>query len=780
MIKQTTLIKIIYKNEDGFVIALGSDNVTYKGTLLEDVKSLLNTPIEFNGKITDYKGKEQFNFSSYKIKLTYTDYFLEKMVTGLSKKAIVDIKQKCGDNFESIVENNPSSLLSIKGIGEKSLSKIVNSYKSNKHLKKIADFLLPFGLTNNSIKKLYDTYGDETVEILNENPYKLIELKGISFKKADEIAVKLGLVLSSDYRIYAGMKFAIEDHSISFGHTRICKDDYIRKSKEVLDTEGFSLDEVTINNTIRRLIENNEIISLDVLNTNYSMRKHYEMESFIYETFKANKNTHTKPLIDDIDSFIINIENKTKMKFDEKQKDVVHLVNRGYRCSYLSGFAGTGKSTSSKASMELYASVFGNNRVVGCALSGIAAKRIESVTGFQSYTIHTLLGFKGVDFEYNEDNKLDYDFILVDESSMIDLYLFYKLLKAVDLNKTTILLVGDPSQLKSVAAGNIFEDVIENRLLYGFQLEKVFRQKNEQIINVFATHFIRNGKVPKDYKSTGYEDFLFHTHELKNSFKLRNSLSPEEYKQRTNKIKDEILNKIKNIAINNLDTLNYWKTDIWKYITNFQVITPMKGGPLGSENINNELQSVFNPKSTGQNIELSKKTFKAKDKVIHLQNLNMKTLSTQEFKIHLAKKSLKVAFTSEEVGVTKKIFNGELGVIVDIDLEADITSVYYPNTNIVVLYNTNHFKQNKIDLAYAITIHKSQGMEYNNIVIPMTSSHYVMLNNNLLYTAITRAKKNLDLVGETFAFEHACKNKEDVKRCSVIQSLCKQKAIKVG
>jgi exodeoxyribonuclease V alpha subunit len=741
---------------------------TYKGTIIQKSNEITNVDIEFKGEWKDYKGSQQFCFSSYLIKQDYSDYFLENMVVGLSKKAITDIKLKCGKNFESIIEENPKLLLKIKGVGEKTLEKIVRSFKENKHLKSLAEFLLPFGVTNNAIKRIYDTYGTNGVEVVKENPYTLVEMRGVSFKKADDIALKIGVSESSDFRISAGIKFAIEDYLISAGHTCIKIENYYEKAKEILNTESFELDYTSFTNKITFLKETDVLksIGLDLITTiNF-----YNMEKYIFDTLNKIKNVKKGPLIQNIDKYIEEKENKLNIKLDEKQKDAITLVNLQYRGIYLAGYAGTGKSTSSKTSLDIYAETFGISSVVGCALSGIAAKRIENVTGYKSYTIHTLLGYRGGnDFEFNEENKLQYSIIMIDEGSMVDTYLFYKLLKAVDFETTVLLIAGDPSQLKSVSPGNVFENIIDKKLLYGITLEKVFRQSEEQIINVFATNYIRKGLVPEDYKNN-FEDFQFISHSF-NSFKLKNSLSKEAYAEKVKENKMAMTEDIKRIASQYLYTLGYWKKDIWKYITEFQIITPMKGNLLGAEHLNEVVQGIFNPNAIGDELEVFNKKFRFRDKVIHLKNQNMHVLSTHDFKEKLNSNTLKSVLDENHSTSTRKVFNGQLGVIVNINLEDNIVSVYYPNEGYVALYKSENFKQRNIDLAYAITIHKAQGSEYENMIIPMTSSHFIMLNNNLLYTAVTRAKKKLYVVGESYAFEHGCKNKQNVKRFTVLENL---------
>ena len=765
--KLTKLTKIIYE-KDGFIIALSEDNNTYKGTIIQKSNEILNVDIEFNGEWKDYKGTKQFCFNSYLIKQDYTDYFLENMVVGLTKKAIADIKIKCGKNFETIIEKEPKLLLSIKGVGEKTLEKIVKSFKENKHLKDLAEFLLPFGVTNTTIKKIYNTYGVNGVDVVKENPYTLVEMRGVSFKKADDIALKIGIPENSSFRILSGIEFAIEDYFNSGGHTCIRLSEYFEKAKEIINTESFSLEKEVFSEKINTLKENEVLKSIGIdFITTYSF---YKMEKYIYETLKELKNVKKGPLIHNIDAYIKNKEDLLKIQLHEKQKDAITLVNSQYRCMYIAGYAGTGKSTSSKTSLDIYAETFGNSSVVGCALSGIAAKRIENVTGYKSFTIHTLLGYRGgSDFEFNEENKLDYSIIMLDEASMVDTFLFYKLLKAINFDRTALLIAGDPSQLKSVSPGDIFLNIIEKKLIYGITFEKVFRQSEEQMINVFATNFIRNGIVPENYRND-FEDFQFISHSF-NSFQLKNSLTKEDYSKKVDENKNNITNSIRHIAAQYLYTLNFWKEDIWRYITEFQIITPMKNNLLGAEHLNGVLQDIFNPIAIGDELDVFNKKFRFRDKVIHLKNENMYVLSKSDFKDKLNNNTLNEVFKNEEQKAIRRVFNGQLGVIVNINLDENIISVYYPNEDYIALYRSENFKQRNIDLAYAITIHKSQGSEYGNLIIPMTSSHFIMLNNNLLYTAITRAKNKLYIVGEPYAFEKGCKNKQDVKRNTVIEQL---------
>lgn len=772
LIRTTSLSKIIFEKE-GFIIAKGSDDVIYKGTIIQKGSEIEDVSLQFTGEFKNYKGEEQFCFTEYIIKQEYSSYFLENMVTGLSKKAIADIKLKCGNKFEEIIENNPNLLLGIKGVGEKSLIKIVKSFKENKHLKELAEFLLPFGITNLTIKKIYDTYGKESVSVLKENPYKLIEMKGVSFKKADDIAVKIGLDLDSHFRIRAGVVFAITNYFNSYGHTCISKEVFFDEANEALNVEdAYSLSNETFKNMLNDLIGCNELRYADKFESLITTTRFYFMEKYIHDTLKKYKHTHLGVMSKDIDKEIKDYENSLNILLDEKQKDAIILANSRYRITYLCGFAGTGKTSSSKLQLKLYENEYGYKKVVGCALSGVAAKRIENATGYKAYTIHTLLGYRGgSDFEFDEENKLDYAVVLLDEASMVDTYLFYNLLKAIDLETTSLIIMGDPAQLKAIGPGNFFEDIISKNLIFGNKLEKVFRQKKEQIINIFATNFIRKGLLPENYKDTNYEDFLFVNKSVKNSFQLKNTLTKNEYAEVQNNNKLQIIEEIKEIASNYLYSKEYWKTDIWKYITEFQVITPLKGNILGSQNLNGVIQSVFNPLNGREELSIFDKRFRLKDKVIHLKNENMVVLSTEEYKFHLKNDTLSSVAKDEDKGNIKRVFNGQMGVIIGLDFKNEVYSIYYPNEAYVALYNRNHFMQNNIDLAYSITIHKSQGSSFENLVIPMTLSHYVMLNNNLLYTAITRAVKKLYLVGEPFAFERACKNKADSKRFTVLENL---------
>jgi len=766
---KTKISKILFSKES-FIIAKTSCKQTVCGNVFEEPEKLVNIEVEFVGEYKEHsKFGTQFEFKTYQIKQDYNLFFLTNMVKGLTQQAAFEIVQKCGDNFETILLTDPKILLSIKGIGEKKLVTIVKSFKENRHLKHLAEFLLPYGITNNAISKIYEFYKENAVIKIQENPYLLTKIRGMSFIKADEIALKIGLRPDSNFRYNAGITFSIENYFNENGHTVIGKEVLFTLSCENLDNNDFVLTYDIFNETIINLLELKYIVYVDKLNNLVTLKYLYDMELYIKNIFNELKKEKRENLTEDINKYISNKEQENNFQYGEKQKIAITLANMAYYISYLGGLAGSGKTTVVSTVLDLYANKYGEDSIVCCALSGVAANRAKTVTGYKGVTIHTLLGFKGTnDYTFNKENKLDYSIVMLDESSMVDLSLFYNLLLAIDFSKTCLLCVGDPGQLQSVGLGEIFKSIISQKLAYGVLLDKVFRQSEEQVINIFATQYIREGKVPANYNKP-YDDFTFIKQDIENYWQLKKTLKEADLVKKREKNKTKITHEIIHICRKHYSFLNKWKENIWEYITDFQVITPMKSGLLGTEHLNGVLQSIFNGEVIGEQLTINDKNFRFRDKIVHLQNLNMKTVRYEHFKKHF--KEIPALINDENLVTEKRVFNGQLGVIININLEENITSVYYPNEGYVAFYKESDFKQKKIDLSYCLTIHKTQGMEYANVVVPMTMSHFKMLNNQLMYTGVTRAKNHLYIVGEQYAWERACKNKLSAKRDTVLECL---------
>ena len=782
--KQTVTIKKILFSSDDFIIAITDKDKSVQGNIHHKPKEIEGETLELVGGYKEHpKYGTSFHFTHYTVAGNYDMFFLTKMVKGITKKAAREILDKCGNRLDYIIENEPRALLSIRGIGEKKLQNIIDTFIENKPLKELSEYLLPFGITVNKIRQIHEYYlKKESSAILEikKNPYILTRMDGVGFKRADDIALRMGTDVDSPFRIQSGIIYAIEKHCQEHGHTYAVIDALFQQTKEILDIEankeasleyqknGFVLEYKRYKVEIDYLLSDNKRIgAVDSSREKISLPHLIKAEEYIEETLNKYAWTSRGDILPDIEAYIDHKEQKNGFKFGKKQKEAIILGNKNYPIFFVYGLAGSGKTTTAKDISYIYETKVGKDKIVCCALSGVAAGRAGSVTGYASFTIHSLLGYQGKNgWEYNENNKLPYEFILLDEASMTDAWLFSLLLKAIDFEGgATLQITGDPSQLQSVGAGDVFRNIIDRKLAHGVGLDEVFRQNTDQVINVFATDNIRRGKVPKDYKSTSWEDFSFYAVEIHNSWGVKKSVTANEWSniKEANNIK--IKNTIVSIAERYRWISNLYTKDIKEYISAFQVITPQKKRELGVYALNNAIQEVLNPTKYKNTLVLETKKIKPRDKVIHLQNDNQKVCTTEEYKKY--HKNMKALLENETL-LEKRVFNGQIGVVINIDLENNIIAVYYPNENYVTFYTKEDVNKNKLDLSFAISIHKSQGSEYTACVVPATSSHYMMLNNQLMYTAVTRAKKELYIVGESYAFEKGCKEILDVKRDTIL------------
>ncbi|MEM3265390.1 MAG: AAA family ATPase, partial [Thermoplasmata archaeon] len=380
--------------------------------------------------------------------------------------------------------------------------------------------------------------------------------------------------------------------------------------------------------------------------------------------------------------------------------------------------------------------------------------------GYKASTIHSLLKFKGDGFEYNKDNKLPYKVILVDESSMINLSLFYSFLKALD-NNTIIILVGDDAQLPPIGEGNVFSDLLGKDYIPKVKLDTIYRQSSDSVLTYFA-NYIRQGEIPQELnrQSSNFKDFAFIQKDIPNYWNLKKELSEKEMKE----IRDQFYEELQTDLLKLIGSVIKDKelTGIRK-IWDVQVITAMKVTPVGTKALNDLLQQELN-NLYKQKITIRGYLLKQFDKVIHLKNQSMKTVSKKQYD-DFRNKGLDLSDIWENSN-DKRIYNGNLGIVIDIDEENEIFSVAYPDPNggsTMVLYNFDDF-HNIIDLGYALTIHKVQGNQFDYVFMPMINGFYIMLNNKLIYTAITRAKKKVYIMGQWTAFKHSCTNIDDTVR----------------
>ena len=754
-----TLKKILFFNsENNYYIALLENDQKICGQYFDtDLEKLVGSEIILTGNWNTHKKYGlQFVFTSLELKEAEIYFFLTRIVKGVSKKLALELTSKYDeDELCEILDNRPAELLSFKGIKEKKLTQIVTSWNKFKHLRELGSFLAGFGVSSTFINKIYQDLGEieNLIERIKQNPYMLTSIKGIGFKRADEIGMKLGIDKESSFRISACMNYTLKEFCEANGNSSISKEQLFSLLNDALN---FQNKDHLYEEAIISLLSKEEIN--ETIKDKYSPAIYYYSETKILEFFKTRvHHKHKKNIIEDFDKYIDKKQESLGFELSDEQKKAVKLINEGENTILLIGYAGTGKSTSSRAILELLEEIVTYDDIHCMALSGIASQRISDTTGYKSSTIQSAL----VKIENSDKDYFDYKVILIDEASMVNSVTFYKVLSKIDPD-TILIIVGDDGQLPAIGAGDILRDAINYKLAPICKLTKIYRQNEKQAIATLANE-IRRGEVP-EYKKE-YEDFKFIDRSIANYYAQKASLSDYEINILRSENNTQILNSILHVASEYIKPMYKYIKDkqIDKFLTLFQVITPIKSGPLGVENLNINLQKLIN-NTNSQSVQTRIYEYKLADKVIHIKNENMKA------KTIAAYKNDSIDF------VEKRVFNGQLGMIVKIDHEESKLLVLYPSDDMVVFYDFDTL-DNLISLAYCLTIHKTQGMEYDTALIPISFSHFIMHNTKLLYTAITRAKNMCYVVGEDEAFKSACKKLEITNRQTVIDDILSQKEL---
>lgn len=745
------LKKVLFSNKDtGFCIAVLDNDQKICGTYFDtDIEKIVGENIVLTGNwVTHKKYGIQFAFDTLELKEQELYFFLTKIVKGIGRKVALELLEKYSEEeLVEVLNNKPEELLNFKGIREKKLTTIKLSWQKFKHLRELGSFLSKFGVTSNLITKIYSEFSEveNLIEVIKENPYVLIRIKGIGFKRADEIAKALGIDERSDFRIMACLNYTLREYCDNNGNSSIDKYHLFRLLDEAL---RFQNEEMLYENAIAKMELDEDIYKTK--ENRYAPSMLYFAEKRVLEFFKARENDmYLKKIVSNITEYLDKKEKTLGFTLSPEQRKAVELINEGHKTLFLIGYAGTGKSTSSRAILELLQEINSYDDIIAIALSGIASQRIADTTGYNSSTIQSLF------VKHKENEHFPYKVILLDEASMVNSVMFYQIISKIGQD-TIFIIVGDDGQLPAIGAGNILSDSIKYELAPICKLTKIYRQNENQAIAVIANE-IRQGNVP-EYNGN-YEDFKFMDVSISNYYASKNSLGQGEFSNLRGQNSEMILSMILNISsayIKEFYKLIKGK-DISKALILFQIITPMKGGMLGAENLNIQLQKVFNSSR-----EESKQTklyeYKLSDKVIHIKNENMRAQTMQMYR------------TGSSDYLERRVFNGQLGLIIKLDFDESKCIVLYPNDDMVVFYDFDDL-DSLLSLAYCLTIHKTQGMEYDNALIPMSFSHYIMHNTKLLYTAITRAKSMCYIVGEEDAFKGACKRIETTKRESVINDL---------
>ncbi len=610
-----------------------------------------------------------------------------------------------GDTFR-IIEEEPERLAEVKGISEKKAIEISAQMEEKKDLRQAMMFLTQYGISVPLAVKIYQQYGNRTYQVVEENPYRLADdISGIGFKIADEIASRIGIHTDSDYRIRSGLLYVLLQ-ATGEGHTCLPKEDLLHRASALLGVEEEQMETQLMNLCMdRKLVMKEQNGKVMVWYGQY-----YYMELNVAKMLH-DLNLECEMEESQIVKKLSKVEKQASITLDEMQrKAVVEAVKNGVLV--ITGGPGTGKTTTINAIIRYFETE--DMEILLAAPTGRAAKRMTEATGWEAVTIHRLLELSGVpsddrstaSFERNEENPLEADVIIIDEMSMVDIFLMNALLKAVSVG-TRLILVGDINQLPSVGPGCVLKDIIRAGSYPVVQLTRIFRQASQSDIIVNAHKINRGEHVTLDNKS---RDFFF----------LQ--------RQDPNVILRVVLALVQEKMPRYVDAR---PTDI-------QVLTPMRKGSLGVENLNEMLQRYLNPPSPEKNEkETARGRFREGDKVMQIKN---------NYQIEWEARNRYGIAIDKGTG----IFNGDMGIVQQIDLLAETMEVLFDDYR-TVTYSFQMLEE--LELAYAVTIHKSQGSEYPAVVIPLLTGPRMLMNRNLLYTAVTRARSCVTLVGspETFA-----------------------------
>ena len=735
--------KILFE-EEAFFIAVLKSGEKVSGSYYESaVSHLKDSAVTLKGHWEEHKKYGRtFKFEHIKVNQNELFFFLNKIIKEFTKKLSADLIEHFGsDGLVEVLDNDIERLLEFKGIKEKKLKKIQASWKKFRSMREIGEFLSPYDVSPAFLTTIATAMRDveEPCAKIKNNPYILTSINSIGFKRADELALKMGVKKDDENRISSAMDYVLLNYCEAQGNSCVAKEILFCELDELLTFSDKSyLYEASL---VERVSEGSIVL---MKNERVSPSRLYDAEKFLYDDFKRRAKLDSGGFVKDLDAFLKDNE----LQLGEQQKEAVQKINEGASLLFLVGYAGTGKSTTSKTILDLLCTKHDKKTIITCALSGIASQRIADTTGYESATIQSLL------VKFEESDKFPYTVVLIDEASMINSSLFARLVSKIDRN-AVVVIVGDDAQLPPIGAGNVLSDVLALELAPIVKLTKIYRQSEDKAITVIAND-IREGTVP-EYKKE-YEDFEFIDVNIGNYYALKNQLSQNELQKLREENAAQIVAEIAHKVVESIEKARYRLSNkrIKEYLNYFQVITPMKGGTLGSNNLNIVLQEYFNP-NPKKSVKKGGVEFRLMDKVVHTKNENMTSWSGEGFK-------------SGEDSAQRRIFNGMSGLLFKIEEEDEQAYVFYPNEDVVVIYEYEELKSHLM-LSYALTIHKVQGMEYDIVVIPMSFSHYIMHNTKLIYTAITRAKHKCILIGESMAFESACKKLEITRRDTVLLEL---------
>ncbi|WP_027296756.1 SF1B family DNA helicase RecD2 [Robinsoniella sp. KNHs210] len=725
---------IVFRNSDnGYtvmsVVSKG-DEVTCVGMLQYIGDGEL---IEAQGHYTEHATYgRQFQIESYEIKAPEDAMAIERYlgsgaIKGIGVALAARIVRRFKDDTFRIIEEEPERLAEIKGISEKKAREISAQVEEKRDMRKAMIFLQKYGISTSLGVKIYKEYGQNLYQIIQENPYKMADdIDGVGFRIADEIASKVGIHTDSDFRIKSGILYSLLQASQE-GHVYLPREILFQRAGELLGIAPDLMDKHLMDMAVdRKVILKEEAGKVLVYSASY-----YYLE---LNTAKMLHDLNISSVVSEekILSRISTIEKENETELDEMQKSAVtEAVRNGLLI--ITGGPGTGKTTTINALIDYFETE--GLMISLAAPTGRAAKRMTEATGYEAQTIHRLLELSGameemagrVQFERNAQNPLEADVIIIDEMSMVDIHLIYALLSAITVG-TRLILVGDVNQLPSVGPGSVLKDVIDSGCFPVVRLTKIFRQASESDIVVNAHKINQGEKVVLDNKSM---DFFF---------LQRND---------ANVIISVVLTLIQKKLPKFVDASMF----------DIQVMTPMRKGLLGVDRLNGILQQYLNPPEKSKNErEHGDGLFREGDKVMQIKN---------NYQIQWEKRGRYGIPIEKGDGV----FNGDMGIVREINTFSELLTVEYDECRFVEY----SFKQlDELELAYAITIHKAQGSEYPAVVIPLLNGPRMLMNRNLLYTAVTRARKCVTLVGSPNTFYQMVENEFEQKRYTTLQERIKE------
>ena len=727
--KQGYVTHIIYRNEEnGYtVFEILSDGETigctgYPGPIHEGESCLVSGKIETHPIYGEQLKIEEYRVLAPQDAGAVFRYLSSGAVKGIGETLAERIVKYFGDDVMRILSEEPERLAEVKGISERMARSVAAQFQENAEERDALLFMQQYDITNKQAVRIYQTYGMDLYRILQENPYRLAEdIEGIGFLQADAIAGKLGVRADSGFRIRSAFLYAL-DQSLEEGHSFLPEEDLLRRTAALLSIRGG---EELLKTELTNLITERIL----VLKKQAGISAIYSASSYARERQIAETLLRLSSFAPDYEiTRFREAAAEENLEWDAMQEQALQFAAQ-HTVLLISGGPGTGKTTTIRTILSMFRKA--QMEVLLAAPTGRAAKRMETLTGQEAMTLHRLLGIRpteegagksGFFYERNEDAPLEADAIIVDEMSMVDMFLFHALLKAVRPG-CRLILVGDVDQLPSVGPGSILRDLIASDAFPTVILERIFRQEEESDIVKNAHRILRGETLKLDNAS---KDFFFLPREsaeviYKHIVQLLREMLPKYLHCNTEEI---------------------------------QVLTPMRGGNLGVEKLNLVLQSVLNPSAKNKrDVTVKNNVFREGDKVMQTRNN------------YAAAWEIPGNF-GLPIAAGEGIFNGDFGQIREIDTKADILEVLFEDGRIVRYDRT---AMEDLELAYAVTVHKSQGSEYPAVILPLLSGPPSLMNRNLLYTAVTRARSTVVILGSRQCLTEMEQNRNENRRYTGLQ-----------